>query len=464
MLIRPASPATEHADMSKVSSRRAAVCAVSSFGLALALAGCKCSKTSESGSAQAPSATPSALPPEEEPSACRQRPGLSLLLSADAAPPAPSEPGEAGDDEALLPFGVELGAALPIPSGFAIAGIRGASQPFVSLLREQGSRRVDLGELHGEAETPALAASAESVLVALRSTDAAGFTIKLGKIVGAGGIEWGFELSKLGKSVAGLELAANGKRAVLAYQKDEKTLSKLMLGAFDSDSLKEPFEVKALDLKDAEMPRVVPRAGGFWLSWVSVLGDAKLALPATEAAEDPEERDLLEVGLRVIEVAKLDEQGRLQGQPLRVGEPRRQLLLFDVAALASGGLLIAARSDSAAPGAEGGAIVLSEVTPDGTVHDERLDDEELGTGAPVLLMDGNERFPGPWLAVSAPNDTTRVGLVRGARTVLHADPLLRNAEVLAVGDGSFLTQRARGRAAELRALSCSWPNDASPQK
>ena len=34
------------------------------------------------------------------------------------------------------------------------------------------------------------------------------------------------------------------------------------------------------------------------------------------------------------------------------------------------------------------------------------------------------------------------------------DPLLRRAEVLAVGAGHFLTQRSRGRGVELAALAC----------
>ena len=48
------------------------------------------------------------------------------------------------------------------------------------------------------------------------------------------------------------------------------------------------------------------------------------------------------------------------------------MLLYDVAPLGTGGLLVAARSDSAAPGAEGGALVLSEVGPDGSVREEKV--------------------------------------------------------------------------------------------
>jgi hypothetical protein len=431
-------------------------------GLLLACAGCK-----RASPAPAPtpsremSAQPSALPMPEEMTRCRRLPDLALTLDAPAlaAKPDAAAPGEDEDDDALLPFGVDIGAALSVPTGFAVAGVRGAGQAFVALVSERGSRRIDLGELHGDVETPALAAAGERLLVGLRSTDAAGFTVKLGRVgVDGNAVEWGQELTKLGKTVTGLSLAAQGARGVLVYQGEVKKEPRLWLGGFAIESLAEAFEPKPLELKDAELPRVVPRPGGFWLSWVRSLPEPKKAVkPPKEAgpASDPEERDILEMGLRALEVAKLDEQGNLQGSPLRVGEPRRQVLLYDVAPTASGSLLIAARSDSAVPGAEGGALLLSEVSADGSVREERLEDDEIGAGAPRLLVDTAQSMP--WLVVSAPNDATRLGPLRGAQTSLQSDSLLGRAEVIAVSGGRFLAQRARGRQVQLEALACSWP-------
>jgi len=428
------------------------------------------------------SALPSAPAPAEDgsdgvapPAQCRQLPGYGLTLDA-VATPAPAKPApervEEGDedDDALLPFGVDLGSAVATSSGFAVAGIRGAGLAFLARVSDHASLRIDLGELHGDAETPALAAAGDDVLVALRGTDAAGFTLKLGRVAGVAGsaVEWGFELSKLGKTVTGVALATAGARGVLVYQGEEKQGgSQLMLGTFAIGALKEPFQVKPLEAKDAEMPRLTTRAGGYWLSWVRTLPEEKKAgkkPEAVEVAQDPEERELLDVGLRVVEVAKLDEQGKLLGAALRVGEPRRQILLYDVAQLASGGLLVAARSDSAVPGAEGGALVLSEVGPDGSVREERLDDDDLGAGAPTLLVDADLKLPGPWLAMSSPSDATRLGLARGGHTVLQADALLGHAQVLAVSTGHFLVQRARGRSVTLEALACSWPDNAAEKK
>jgi hypothetical protein len=406
-----------------------------------------------------------------EPSRCRRLPGYALTLeggpaAADKSRQVAGEEQE-DDDDALLPFGVDMGAAVPTTYGFAAAGLRGAGQAFVAVLAERASHRLDLGELHGDAETPALAATGERVIVALRSSDAAGFTVKLGQVVGPeGALEWGYELSKLGKELTGLTVAAAGERGLLAYQGIDKGSSRLFMAGFATAALKDAIDVKPLDLKDAETPRLAARPGGYWLAWVRTLPEAKMPQKAAADAgrEDPEERDLLEVGLRVVEVAKLDERGERQGAVLRVGEPRRQVLLFDMAPAAAGSLLVAMRSDSAAPGAESGAMLLSEIGADGSVHEERLDDDEIGVGAPMLLVDANAKLPEPWLAVTAPSDATRLGRARGQRTVLAADPLLGRAEVIAVSAGHFLTQRSRGRAVELAALDCQLEQSAPVER
>ncbi len=468
--------------MSMVSPRSAAVYGAFAVGLAWGpLAGCKRHPPAPTPAPSAAVSTAPSAPPLVDdvngaegaavPAQCRRLPGYALTLEAPPLPkPARGEPETAGDedDDALLPFGVAIGGAVPAPFGFAVAGIRGAGQAFVALLGERASHRIDLGELHGDPETPALATAGEGLIVALRSTDAAGFTLRLGRVASAeaNAVEWGFELSKLGKTVTGVEVAAAGARGVLVYQGEEKTgATRLFLGTFATGSLKEPFDVKPLEAKDVEMPRLTARPGGYWLSWVRTLPEAKKALKSAVDAgppPDPEERELLDVGLRVVEVAKLDEQGKVQGAARRIGEPRRQVLLYDVAPLASGGLLIAARSDSAVPGAEGGALLLSELQADGSVHEERLDDEEIGAGAPALLVDGDAKLPGPWLSMSAPSDATRLGLARGKQSMLQADALLGHAEVVAVSGGHFLVQRARGRGVALEALDCTWPpNDAA---
>jgi hypothetical protein len=450
------------------------VCVVG-LGCGLALGGCKRHPPAPAPAPSAGvSAVSSALAEPEEMTRCRRLADFGLTLEADAAPAKRAETGDDEDDDALLPFGVDVGAAVATPFGFAASGLRGTGQAFVALLGEHASRRVDLGELHGDAETPALAVAGSGLIVALRSTDAAGFTLKLGSIAGRDSTEvaWGYELSKLGKTVTGVELATSGPRGVLVYQGEEKGgATRLMLGTFSSESLKEPFEVKPLEPKDVELPRLAGRAGGYWLSWVRTLPEPKKAVKAPPKTpvdagppEDPEEREILEVGLRVVEVAKLDEQGKMLGAPRRIGEPRRAVLLYDVASLASGNLLIAVRSDSATPGAEGGALLLSELQPDGSVHEERLDDDDIGAGAPALLVDVAPKLPGPWLSMSGSSDATRLGLAQGEHSVLQADPLLGHAEVIAVSGGHFLLQRARGHAVVLEALDCSWPSDAAAEK
>ena len=113
--------------MSMVSSRLAAVCGVGALGLGLgALAGCKrhppapapattaavSSAPSVAGSADDGSSLEAAAAPAQ----CRRLAGFGLTLEA---PPSP-KPGKGTqvdaadeDDDALLPFGVDIGAAVP---------------------------------------------------------------------------------------------------------------------------------------------------------------------------------------------------------------------------------------------------------------------------------------------------------------------------------------------------------------
>ncbi len=417
------------------------------------------------GSASAGAPAASARP--AEPSRCRPLTSYALALQAPPLPAAAKQlaPAEEAEEDPLLPFGVDVGQAVPTSYGFAVAGLRGAGQAFAAILSERASRTVELGVLHGDAETPTIAAAGERVVVALRGSDAAGFTLKVGQIQGPNGsVEWGYEHAKLGKEVTGVALALAGENAVVVYQGEDRRGPRLFAGSFHLAQLKAPFELEMLEPKDAESPHLVARPGGFWLSWVRTVDD-KPAKKADAAPSDPEASELLQVGLRVIEVAQLDQRGKLLGPPVRVGEPRREMLLFDAALAASGSLLIARRSDSSTPGAEGGGMILSEVGADGSVHEERLEDDEMGAGAPVLLADSNAPVPEPWLAVSSPTDATRLGRARGRSTVLAQDALLGRAEVLAMRAGHFLTQRPRGRGAELEVLACSLePPQAPPAK
>lgn len=399
---------------------------------------------------------------------CRRLADSTLTVDADAQPRKTETEASDEDDDALLPFGVDIGAAVATPLGFAVSGLRGGGSAFLALIGEHATRRIELGELHGDAEPPALALSDGRVVVALRSSDAAGFTLKLGAVTlpDATEVAWGSELSKLGKAVSGVELAASDRAGLLVYQTEDKDRgSRLMLGSFTPGDLRAAPKLSTLEEKDAEQPHLALRDGGFWLSFVRALPDAKRPTkPPADAGsspEDPEERELLDSGSRVIEVLKLDAQGKPLGAARRIGEPRRQVLLYDIAPLASGALLLAVRSDSATPGAEGGALLLSQVSPDGSVQEERLDDDELGAGAPVLLSDADTKRSGPWLSMSGPNDTTRVGLAQGAHSVLHADPMLGHAEAIAVSAGHFLVQRARGRGVLLETLRCDFPAEAT---
>jgi hypothetical protein len=250
--------------------------------------GCK-RHTAAPASSSAPVTSASA--PAGEPTHCRRRPEFAISLEAGPARSKRDDPlVDDDDDAALLPFGVDIGAALATPFGFAVAGVRGEGQAFVALLAERSSRQVDLGVVHGDPETPAIAAAGERVIVALRSTDAAGFTLKLGRIGGpeSSAVEWGYELSKLGRTVTGVELAADAKHGLLVFQGEVKGEARLMLGSFSTADLTLPLTVKPLEARDVEMPRLVRRPGGYWLSWVRTLPEPKKAAPVSSTRTEPD--------------------------------------------------------------------------------------------------------------------------------------------------------------------------------
>src|SRR5688572_899867 len=136
MLIRPASPATASGQMSKSSLARAVLYGAAATVLGGLPWGCKRSSGPVPAGSAPVAASAAGLPvPAAEPSRCRRLPGYALTLEGN---PGPADKGRQStgdeqeeDDEALLPFGVDMGAAVPTTYGFAAAGLRGAGQAFV---------------------------------------------------------------------------------------------------------------------------------------------------------------------------------------------------------------------------------------------------------------------------------------------------------------------------------------------
>jgi hypothetical protein len=418
-------------------------------------------------------ATAPASSREKQPARCRKLPGFELRLkgSATQAAAKPSiaehepsdEPADdasaaepANDGAAALPFGIDIGGASATGSGFALAGLRGDAA-FVARLSASGSQVVELGRVHGDPEAPVVATAGERVLVVLPNSDAAGRTLRIGELSPASAsVSFGPDLTGLGRAAASVGLAISGERALLVLAREDEDGSRVLSAALSLGDLRAPLALSPLSNESAEMPRVVAREGGFWVAWVRNIDVAAPPAAPPKPGADVDGHQPFVFGPRVLEVARLDLEGKLVGTPRRLGEPRPHALLYDIAPLASGGLTVATRTDAAAPGAESGAISLWELGADGSQSERRLDDDDIGAGAPALLHEARRapNAPQSWLAVSSRSGATRLGSLEGERTTLRGEPALGSGEVLAVSEGKLLIQHARGRGTELSVLDC----------
>lgn len=130
---------------------------------------------------------------------------------------------------------------------------------------------------------------------------------------------------------------------------------------------------------------------------------------------------------------------------------------FDLAATSDGHLLVAWRKGDDRAAGPGSSASLGVVRADGTVHESPLPDQDLGPGAPALVVDGTSKPRKTWLAVASVTDATRLAPLSIDGTVaapLAADPTVGRAEPVAAGHGRILFASGRGRAVELTAMSC----------
>jgi hypothetical protein len=126
---------------------------------------------------------------------------------------------------------------------------------------------------------------------------------------------------------------------------------------------------------------------------------------------------------------------------------------FELAAAADGGAYVAFRGDDSTPGADGGALELVHVKPDGTFEKLELNGNGSGTGTPSLLVDSTDATR---LVLAAPgeNGATWFGRITEHST-LSGDSVVRGADLIAARDGKLLLSRSRGTAAEFSLVQCS---------
>jgi hypothetical protein len=433
------------------------------LAMALALAaGCREKSGAPSGQKPRARTEPSAegLPAKPpEPARCREvKPG-SLYPVGDDRAAAQRGRDEDADEALTAPFAAEIGGAVALGSGFAVAVLTSQKQGqkvSVVLLDEQGSgRSIEIGTVHGDVEAPAITAVGQRAVVLFGDSDAGGATLRTAVVAAGGGKAMrGPELLDVERD-AGAALGSLGDAAVVAFSRAPQGKPELLTATFrPGEPLSTPRTIAS---HAAESPELAPRPGGAWLGWIE-----QHPLPREEArdAGGDEEPGGIDLGPRSLRVVALETAGKPLGAPLAVTGDDSHVLAFELAPWADGGVLMAFRDDpAAAPGVEGGALHVAHVKPDGTIERAELS-LELGAGVPGLLHDTAPRSPGQlvWLAAGGGTEGTRFGLITGSGTAvtpLGADPKLGTAELVGVHRGRLLAARPRRTAQDLFLLECS---------
>lgn len=246
----------------------------------------------------------------------------------------------------------------------------------------------------------------------------------------------------------------------------------------------EPVALSGAEV-DAEEPRLVPRPGGFWLSWLVATTAA-----ARERVYDPGERESRSAlaaggrgaltssaaeegaggarlplrggtpyGARGIEILALDAAGRPAGNVRRIRTDAARVVGYDLTTSPNGNAWLVWRQDAPSPSAAGGRVFMVEVHGDGPGEPLLLREGDVGSGAPSWLgaAAGASGSTGRWLTF--PDERDRTLLLSIELPLSPPEPLalaahLQGASALAAGVDEILFALPRGRALELLGAAC----------
>jgi hypothetical protein len=381
-----------------------------------------------------------------------EKPTMRVRVDAGA-----SDAGDVAGDEAdeefdeLAPFAVELGRGAVVSDGFAVGALRdgdGGSYAMVARIGADGrnGKLVKLGRSRGDFDAPTVTGYKDSVLAAMLEPNAGGRAIRIARVTGDQ-VTWGPEVSEGRDESLALDLATSGDRAALVWDdvsKDGKR-TMVMIESFDPQTMKSDGGSRPITSSkyDAEVPRLVSRAGGYWLAY-AVVGEGKrpkdedTGLGSGEAIEP-----------RWIEVVPLDERGQAVALPRAVTPKDGHALAFDVEPSDDGGMIVAYRDDDTPSGSTGGKVLTVWVRLSGLGEPQLVTEEGTSTGVPDLL-------PG-WMAIASLSGATRIGplSLKGELVgELRREPELGNGEVLAGTRASLLIARPAGKAMKLSVVEC----------
>ncbi len=361
------------------------------------------------------------------------------------------------DEVDTIPFAVEIGGVAAHRAGYAVGLKREAKEGTVAevlMLDEHGRRTavLSLGPLRGDVGPPMLAAKGEHLIASVLEPNASGIARRM-VAIRDGKSYWGAEF-ELGRTESfGADLVVGPDDTFIVYDdlvQDGKRsqISLRSVTTRDAKANRKPHVLSAPGI-DAEMPRMVERAGGYWLAYVA-RGRAEDKPVRVQGGAKPTGRYAAEaIEPSRIEIIPLDEEARPQGEARAVTPLRGHVLAYDLKAVADDGLLIAWRDDDTPSGSGGGELNVLRIDLSGVGERQLVVRDDIGAGVPQLV--------GSWLAYANRRDELRMAHLddRGLVGDSLARPSLFPRAQWLVGRGDdILLVQPRGTGVEFSLLRC----------
>jgi hypothetical protein len=326
------------------------------------------------------------------------------------------------------------------------------------MLDEHGNRSavLSLGRLRGDVGPPILAAKGEHLMASLLEPNASGMARRMVAIRN-GKSYWGLEF-ELGRTESfGADFVVGPEVTFIAYDDlvEDGQRSQISLRSVTTRDAKSTSKARVLSAAgiDAEMPRIVERAGGYWLAYVA-RGLVEDEAVRAQGGTKPTGRYAAEaIEPSRIEILRLDEEARPQGEARAVTPQGGHVLAYELKAVADDGLLIAWRDDDTPSGSGGGELQVLRIDLSGVGERQLVVRDDIGAGVP--------QWVGTWLAYANRQDELRLAPLdeRGLLGNSPAKPSLFPRAQWLVGRGEdILLAHPRGTGVEFSLLRCRQPS------
>ncbi len=391
-------------------------------------------------------------------------------------PKTPSAGDEDPEEDELSPFAVELGRGVLFGGGFAVGAQREAEGGTVSMIATLGAtgengKLVRLARSRGDFDPPVVAAAGSTLIAAMMEPNAGGRAIRIAKVVGEQ-VTWGPELSENNDESFAVDIRASGSNALVVW--DDVPLGRersvIEIAAFDIESMRgSGGRAITPPSMDADTPRLAPRPGGFWLSYL-VHGVAKTA-PTAEGQDEGEESDSKPkpgkkrvrndddsdteaageaIAHQWIEVLPINEKGAPAGAARPVTPKDSRVIGYDIEAGEDGRAILIYREDDTPSGSHGGRVKVTTIELGGIGEAQVIAEEGVGAGVPQLLSG--------WVAIHSLTGPVQIGSLGPRGNVIREllpEKSLKQGEVLAGAADRLLIATPAGRAMKLSVAQCS---------